>query len=160
MCIHHNNISRAQNNKDVTPCLTLWSYVFVVLSPRYIIDTTNSMVTESEQRARNNIRPPIEIINAKEIGLFDNVWHRPVYHPYARDKIRTRVISVALVWENIPKNCIKNRKSSYYTVLIHFPALWRYSRWRPKWLPNYLNVKYDFKSKMAAKFLSNCPNVI
>ena len=27
-------MSRAQNNKDVTPFLTLWSYVFVVLSPR------------------------------------------------------------------------------------------------------------------------------
>ena len=38
---------------------------------------------------------------------------RPVYHPYARDKIRTRVISVALVWENTPKyHNIKNRNSS------------------------------------------------
>ena len=35
----------------------------------------------------------------------------------------------------------------YYTVLIHFPVLWGYSRWRPKWLPNYLNVNITLNSR-------------
>ena len=36
------DISRAQNNKDVTPFLTPWSYIFVVLSPRYIVMQTGN----------------------------------------------------------------------------------------------------------------------
>ena len=69
---------------------------FITKKMSYIYTSTTERCNDKSQR-----------VNDKSIDTY-----RPVYHPYARDKNRTRVISFALVLENIPKYHIKTRNSS------------------------------------------------